>query len=276
MTNPPDRQSPDSASVTPIDPTATPIDPTATPEDPSAEPTAPAASGDPVGSSTPQNPAAETAPPAAAPVAADAVGGDGLLSPLSDASDLVVPDAPRAPERGDALDAGTFPTLREPRSDRRISIGDGTWHKISPKYVVSQFISGGIIVVLVAAAMITVALTTGQWWPWLVGGALLVLTVLPLVILPRQARAYGYQLRSDDIVFRRGILWQRFVAVPYGRLQLVDITHGPLDRAFKIAQLKLVTAAASTGVTIPGLTQDAAEALRDTLIDVAETRRTGL
>ena len=40
--------------------------------------------------------------------------------------------------------------------------------------------------------------------------------------------------------------------------------------------LKLVTAAASTGVTIPGLTQAAAEQLRDTLIAVAETRRTGL
>jgi membrane protein YdbS with pleckstrin-like domain len=66
------------------------------------------------------------------------------------------------------------------------------------------------------------------------------------------------------------------VAVPYGRMQLVDITHGPLDRGFGIAQLKLVTAAASSGVTIPGLTQRAAEQLRDTLIDVAETRRTGL
>ena len=38
----------------------------------------------------------------------------------------------------------------------------------------------------------------------------------------------------------------------------------------------MVTAAATTGVQIPGLTQAAAEALRDTLIQVAETRRTGL
>ena len=71
--------------------------------------------------------------------------------------------------------------------------------------------------------------------------------------MPRQARAIGYLLRRDDLVFRRGILWQRIVAVPYGRMQLVDITHGPLDRGFGIAQLKLVTAAASTGVAIPGL-----------------------
>jgi membrane protein YdbS with pleckstrin-like domain len=89
-------------------------------------------------------------------------------------------------------------------------------------------------------------------------------------------RAFGYQLRQDDLVFRRGILWQRSVAVPYGRMQLVDIEHGPLDRGFGIARLKLVTAAASTGVELPGLTQEAAEELRDTLIRVAESRRTGL
>ena len=97
-----------------------------------------------------------------------------------------------------------------------------------------------------------------------------------LAILPRQARAIGYQLRDDDLVFRRGILWQRLVAVPYGRMQLVDITHGPLDRGFGIAQLKFVTAAASTGVTIPGLEQTTAETLRDHLVAVAESRRTGL
>ena len=91
----------------------------------------------------------------------------------------------------------------------------------------------------------------------------------------RRARI-GYQLRDDDLVFRRGILWQRLVAVPYGRMQLVDITHGPLDRGFGIAQLKLVTAAASTGVMIPGLEQTTAETLRDTLVAVAESRRTGL
>ena len=51
---------------------------------------------------------------------------------------------------------------------------------------------------------------------------------------------------------------------------------GHRDRGFGLAQLKMVTAAATTGVTIPGLTQEAAEVLRDTLIDVAETRRTGL
>jgi len=174
------------------------------------------------------------------------------------------------------LDAGTFTVIREPRSDARLPLGDGTWHQIAPQYVWVRLISTAIIIVLVVAAAVALTLFTRQVWTWIPAGIALVVLVWTLVITPRQARAYGYQLRRDDLVFRRGILWQRLVAVPYGRMQLVDITHGPLDRGFGIAQLKLVTAAATTGVTIPGLRQEAAERLRDTLVDVAETRRTGL
>ena len=175
-----------------------------------------------------------------------------------------------------ALDDGTFTRIVEPRSDKRLTLGDGAWHQISPKYVTVQVISTAAFLALVVAVALVLALVLHQAWVWIPAGILTIITLWTLVILPRQARSIGYRLRDDDLVFRRGILWQRLVAVPYGRMQLVDITHGPLDRAFGIAQLKLVTAAAATGVTIPGLTQDAAESLRDTLIAVAETRRTGL
>lgn len=182
----------------------------------------------------------------------------------------------RVPTAKPSLDDGTFTRLREPRSGARLELADGVWHQISPKYVWVQVISTGALFVIVLAAVLVLALVLHQNWAWIPGGIVLVILAWTLIILPRQARAYGYQLRRDDLVFRRGILWQRFVAVPYGRMQLVDITHGPLDRGFGIAQLKLVTAAAATGVTIPGLTQTAAEQLRDELIEVAETRRTGL
>lgn len=176
----------------------------------------------------------------------------------------------------DVLDRDTYATIREPRSPARLPLGDGTWHQLARQYVWVQLISTGVLVLIVLAAVLVVTLLWGQWWAWIPGGVFLAILVWTMIITPRQARAYGYQLRRDDLVFRRGILWQRVVAVPYGRMQLIDITHGPLDRGFGIAQLKLVTAAASTGVVIPGLTQRAAEQLRDTLVDVAEARRTGL
>lgn len=174
-----------------------------------------------------------------------------------------------------ALDAGTYTALRTVRSEARLEL-DGVWHQISPRYVVSQIVQNVIFIAIVAVVAAVLALALHQTWAWIPAGVIVLIALITLIILPRQAKAIGYMLRDDDIVFRKGILWQRMIAVPYGRMQLVDITQGPLDRAFGVTQLKMVTAAATTGVQIPGLTQAAAEALRDTLIEVAETRRTGL
>ena len=71
-------------------------------------------------------------------------------------------------------------------------------------------------------------------------------------------------------------MFQRFVAVPYGRMQLVDINRGPLARAVGLSELKLVTAAAASNVTIPGLPAQEADELRDRLVSLAESRRAGL
>lgn len=186
------------------------------------------------------------------------------------------PDPSPEPPATIDLDEGTFDRVLEPRGSGRLSLGDGAWHQISPRYVWVQLISSGVLLIIVLAAVLALALLLHQVWAWVPGGIFLAILLWTMAITPRQARAYGFQLRRDDLVFRRGILWQRFVAVPYGRMQLVDVSHGPLDRGFGIAQLKLVTAAATTGVTIPGLAQSTAEQLRDVLIEVAETRRTGL
>lgn len=177
---------------------------------------------------------------------------------------------------GSLLDEGTYESILEPRSPNRLELAQGVWHQVSPKYVRVQFIATGIWLALVVIAVIVLAFVLHQPWVWIPGGIGIVILVWVLAITPRQARSIGYQLRSDDLVFRRGILWQRMVTVPYGRMQLVDITHGPLDRGFGIAQLKFVTAAATTGVVIPGLPQATAETLRDHLVAVAESRRTGL
>ena len=191
----------------------------------------------------------------------------------AEATDASAPEAGQAPA---SLDQGTYTRLVEPRSANRLELGQGEWHQISRKYLWVQLISSGAVLLLVVVAVAVLTLFLHQMWALIPGGIVAVVLLWTMAILPRQLRAIGYQLRDDDLVFRRGILWQRMVAVPYGRMQLVDITHGPLDRGFGIAQLKFVTAAATTGVTIPGLEQGTAEMLRDHLIAVAESRRTGL
>ncbi|MBI5160862.1 MAG: PH domain-containing protein [Micrococcales bacterium] len=152
----------------------------------------------------------------------------------------------------------------------------GEWRRVSSRYIVVDLV-GTVVGGLVLSAFLSL--------PWLLSGVLwlaafpagtLLVTLLVAAITPRRVRSIGYRLRQDDLVFRRGILWQRVVAVPYGRMQLVDVTRGPIERALGMSQLKLVTAAAASAVSIPGLPQADAESLRDSLVELAETRRAGL
>ena len=152
----------------------------------------------------------------------------------------------------------------------------GEWLRVSPKYVVVDLLGnlvGGIVMFL--AFGIPWFLFREPFW-LLLPAASAIITIVTVALTPRRVRSIGYRLRDDDLLFRRGIMFQRFVAVPYGRMQLVDITRGPLARAVGLADLKLVTAAAASNVSIPGLQFEAAEQLRDQLVELAETRRAGL
>jgi membrane protein YdbS with pleckstrin-like domain len=158
----------------------------------------------------------------------------------------------------------------------RLDLPDVEWRRVSRKLIAIEFISEGAGLLIVTAAVVFVALVWDWTWIWWPFAAFAVISLITAAFIPRRIRAIGYQLRADDLLFRRGIMWQRFVAVPYGRMQLVDINRGPLSRAFGLADLKFVTASASTGVVINGLPEAEAEGLRDHLVAVAESRRTGL
>ena len=150
------------------------------------------------------------------------------------------------------------------------------YNRVSPKYIVVDLVGyliSGVIITAVSFVPLVAFQWSFGWIPPIVVGAV---SILMVALTPRRVRAIGYALRDDDLVFRRGIMWTRVVAVPYGRMQLVDINRGPLARAVGLSELKLVTAAAATGVTIPGLPEVAAEELRDRLVTLAESRRAGL
>lgn len=89
-------------------------------------------------------------------------------------------------------------------------------------------------------------------------------------------RAWGYAEREDDLVVRRGLLFRRISVVPYGRMQFIDVTAGPVDRLFGLATVQLHTAAAASNARIPGLNLTDAQQLRDRLAAVGEARATGL
>lgn len=157
----------------------------------------------------------------------------------------------------------------------RLELTDVTWRRVSPKLVWVELV-GGAIVTLVGAAIAAGFWLLQLWVPLAIAGVFVISMLVKLVVTPRRVRSIGYQLRDDDLLFRRGIMWQRFVAVPYGRMQLIDINRGPVARALGLSELKFVTAAAAAGVTLPGLVEADADELRDQLVALAESRRAGL
>ena len=156
----------------------------------------------------------------------------------------------------------------------------GAWQRVSMRYAVVESI-GTVIGWLIVGVGLTVALyflNDGEMplWAWLPLVAALVLAVVGVVWSFLRTRTIGYLERSDDLLVRRGMLFRRFVAVPYGRMQIVDISQGPIERMFGLKTLKFVTAAASSAITIPGMPGSTAEELRDHLVAVSESRRAGL
>ncbi|MFE6158834.1 PH domain-containing protein [Streptomyces sp. NPDC056486] len=95
-------------------------------------------------------------------------------------------------------------------------------------------------------------------------------------MLGRNWRSWRYAERADDLLISRGVLWREETIVPYGRMQLVEVTSGPVERHFGLASVQLHTAAAATDARIPGLIPEEAERLRDRLTELGEARSAGL
>ncbi|MGW3103206.1 PH domain-containing protein [Streptomyces sp. NPDC001100] len=129
--------------------------------------------------------------------------------------------------------------------------------------------------VLTVALGVPLALFAGPGWA---AFALLPLGLMAWgwVVLGRNWRSWRYAERADDLLISKGVLWHHETIVPYGRMQLVEVTSGPVERHFGLASVQLHTAAAATDATIPGLDPAEAERLRDRLTELGEARSAGL
>jgi membrane protein YdbS with pleckstrin-like domain len=149
-----------------------------------------------------------------------------------------------------------------------------TWRHPSARLLTLRRIEVGAVAVSLAIA--AVAATGASTLGLALGGAALVLGVATEWFVRRRFRAWGYAERADDLLVRRGVMFSRLSVVPYGRMQFVDVTAGPLERAFGIATVRLHTAAAATDARIPGLERDEAARLRDLLAERGEAQAAGI
>ncbi|HUQ00783.1 MAG TPA: PH domain-containing protein [Aeromicrobium sp.] len=157
----------------------------------------------------------------------------------------------------------------------------GEWRRVSPKLATVRriaLIPLPAAVALLAGAGAVVASDAAGLRSALTGLAVLALLVAAWIWRwsGRNARSWGYLEADDDLVVTGGVLFRRLVAVPYGRMQFVDVQAGPLDQRFGIASVTLHTASTETAATIPGLPAAEAARLRDRLTEIGESHGAGL
>jgi len=138
-----------------------------------------------------------------------------------------------------------------------------------------EVVASTVAAVLIVAVVVAVT----------IGGAVAVVVAVLASILAgsvadlvagRRVRAWAYAEREDDLLVRRGVMFRRMSVIPYGRMQYVEVTAGPFERAFGLATVQMHTAAAASDARIPGLASVEAGRLRDQLARLGEAQATGL
>ncbi len=152
------------------------------------------------------------------------------------------------------------------------------WLRVSPRLATARrfLLLIWVAVLLIGLGVLAALVPEARLIAAVLAGVVLIGTLWGWIYIGRRVRSFGYAQRDDDLLVTSGIMMRRMVIVPYGRMQLVDITSGPVDRWFGIATLQLHTAAASTEATIPGLPPGVAAQLRDRLAALGEQRSAGL
>jgi len=102
--------------------------------------------------------------------------------------------------------------------------------------------------------------------PLLGPAVFLFLLGLGAVLAVLRYRSWSYEVREDSLYLERGVLTHTRTVVPYVRIQHVDASRGPVERALGLATAVVYTAGSrGADVSIPGLTTDRADDLQERL-----------
>ena len=171
--------------------------------------------------------------------------------------------------------AGRAPTPGSTRTGDPFNPEGVAFQPVSRRLIAVRVVGVLLGLGALAAALVVGALMRYSWM-WVGVAVMAGLAVWAVWLVPRQVGAMGYALTADHLLWRKGIMFRRICVVPYGRMQYVDTSQGPLAAWLGIAEVRLHTAAASTDATINGLPVREAEHLRRLLADRGEQRMAGL
>jgi len=154
---------------------------------------------------------------------------------------------------------------------------DGTrWQHPSPRLLRARRIQVGLVTIPAALIGGLAGSTASAALGLGLGLGLVIAGLLWERFLARRVAAWGYAERHQDLMVRRGVLVRRLSVIPYGRMQFIDVTAGPVERSLGLATVRMHTAAAASDARIPGLDRAEAAKLRDQLAELGESLAAGL
>lgn len=152
-----------------------------------------------------------------------------------------------------------------------------SWKRVAPALAWYRRIVIGVLCLLVGGGG---ALLLFFWtsWPWAVAWAALVLVVLVTgwILAGLFRRSWGYAEASEELYLTYGVFVRQLVVVPYGRMQVVDVTADLLEQALGIATVRVRTAASTADTRVVALPLIEAVRMRDRLAARSESFSTGL
>lgn len=145
------------------------------------------------------------------------------------------------------------------------------WEPVSSRYPTALRITVGLYAAVFLFGPWLLVLTAPEFPIPLVAFenavAAVVFGFLAFVWVPRRARYTKYLLRERDVNLQKGFWWHMSTSVAINRLQHLEVTQGPIERALNISKLTVFTAGgARSDMVIPGLDIDVARQLKSHLL----------
>ena len=112
--------------------------------------------------------------------------------------------------------------------------------------LISALVLGGIAT--------AVAFAAAPDWLWIGPVVFVLVALLGIGHALLLYRSWSYEVREDSLLLDRGVITRVRTVVPYVRVQHIDTSKGPIERAVGLSTLVVYTAGSrGADVTIPGL-----------------------
>lgn len=99
---------------------------------------------------------------------------------------------------------------------------------------------------------------------WIV---LATMTAISVLFVYSEFHKKSYAIRQKDIVYNSGLFWRSSIVVPFNRVQHCEVSQGPIDRFYNLAELKVFTAGGSSSdLSISGLSPETAARIKDFIV----------